>query len=285
VGTTRELFACVGAGALVQCMLILKARRFPPSDWAYVLLLMLVPPTGWFFFIRICSTWNDAFDALIVGLMIGMALAGWFLLEQAPARMTSTAVVSLTVTFWAALWPHRFYAVWVCPALAMSAAVLALTFGPWTPPRPARLLLYAWSMFAAAAIAAESVHWSKIMIDENLLSQYSEFRLAPIEAALMGAQFFVFMELSMGLMFLLQGRRDDDYAESLVSSYDAASRPSLIGIALVLLQTVVLVVLRRSGASLENAGISASMLVALSHGALTGEDAGARARADPGLSA
>lgn len=282
VNTTLALYACVTAGAIVQCGVILAVRRFSPIECAVVFLCLLVPPAGWFLFIRICSTWSDAADNLFLGLLVGMLAAGWCLMDQAPVSMTATAIVSLTVTFWAAMWPFNLYSVWIYPALAMSLVVFTLTFGPWTPPRRARLLLYTWSMVAAAAIAAASVHWWAILIDANWLEQHPELRLAPAAAVLMGAQFFVFAELVAGMAFLLPfydfRRVDADYADRLISSYEADSRPSALGITLILLQTAVLLALRRWGASMETAGLSAAMLAAISHGTLSGEDAGAVAR-------
>jgi len=286
VDNSWALNGCLIAGALVQCALILKARRFPPAGWALALALLLVPPALWFGFITICSTMNDAADSLLIGLAGGITVASMYVMEQAPTRLTATGLVSLTVTFWAAQWPAVRHADWFFLAVLMSAAVLVLTFGPWTPPKPARLALYAWSMVAAASIAAGSLTW-KMLNDTNTLNQNPEERLAPIQAVLIGAQFFVFMELVTGLILIIpfdeRRKGDPRYVDHLISSYDAASRPSPLGIGLILLQTAALIIARRSGATLENEAISISLLAALGHGALTGEDAGAAPPRSPDI--
>ena len=271
----------VTIGALVQCALILRARGFDYRDRVVPLAALLLIPAFWFGFITICSTTADAAEAYLIGLIFGLTISGVWVISEAPPRLTATSLLSLTVTFWAAVHlPNGWRPDWFYPAVFMSAVGIVFAVGGWTPPVLVRAALYAWSLAAASAIIASGVS-TKVAYALTDYHHTVPAGLNVAEALLTGAQYFLFMQLLTGLILFLPISKDDSglkYADRLVASYDAGARLRWTGVAVLLGQAAALYWASRAGGEVQSEFVSLATVAALAHGAMTGEDAGVSPR-------
>src|ERR1700692_3617571 len=109
--------ACLIVGALAQCTLVLRARGFPPSSWAVSLGALVLCPLAAYGFFRLMTGHEEAAGFALMGFILGAITAGLALMD-APPRVSSLGLLSLTVTFWAACWPGGSRPGWFFPAAA-----------------------------------------------------------------------------------------------------------------------------------------------------------------------
>lgn len=136
-------------GAVVQCALVLRARRFRAHDWIMPLLLLIGVSAGWFGFILLCSSVPSAAEIFPIGFFFALTACGLFVADSAPPRLSAAALLSLTVSFWAVYWTGGLSRTWLFPAIPMSAAALWFAWYPRMTPLPGRMALQAWSLSAA----------------------------------------------------------------------------------------------------------------------------------------
>jgi hypothetical protein len=270
-----ELDVWLLTGAVVQCVLILRSRRFKPHDWIVPLGILLAAPAAIFVYFTTFSTVQDAAKAFILGLGIGLTGAAAYVMEAAPARLNTTALLSLTVTFWAACDAGRPRPDWFLAAVMMSAAVALFALAPWRPPKAVRLALYVWSFAAAAAVVANGIPARAAHAVINASTAFPS-PVTPLEAALTGAQYLLFMQLAVGMALILPvgvDKKGRSYADRLIASYDADSRLSWAGLAVILGQAAALVWARREGGEIQSRMTGLAVFTALAHGAMNGGDA------------
>lgn len=267
-------------GAVVQCALVLKARRFRPHDWIMPLFLLIGMSAGWFGFIILCSNVPSASEIFIIGFFFALTGSGLYVADCAPLRLSAATLLSLTITFWAVYLTGGLSRAWLYPALPMSAAAIWFAWYPRMTPLQGRMVLQAWSLTAAAAIAAEGVP-SRVA---DFLKDYRMAELAhtmaPGEVLLTGAQLFLFAQLAAGVVLLSDAATWRAWSPS---ERDESPRwPVLI---VLLGQGAVLVWARREGGEVQSRLIAVAVLAALAHGAMTGADAGLEPRpmVDPKL--
>jgi len=267
-------------GALAQCALVLRARRFRPHDWIMPLFLLIGVSAGWFGFIRLCSNVPSAAEAFPLGFFFALTACGLFVADAAPPRLSAAALLSLTVTFWAVYLSGGLSRVWLYPAIPMSAAALWFAWAPQAIPLPGRMALQAWSLSAAAAIAVVGLplRVMSVMVD------YRVTELAPAlslgEILITGAQVFLFAMLAAGVVLLFdQGTWRGWYPS------DKDARPSGTAVIALFAQGAVLAWALRRGGQVQGQFVALSVLGALAHGAMTGDDAGGELKpvVDPGL--
>lgn len=266
-------------GAVVQCVLVLRARRFELHDWVLPLLLLIGGSLGWFGFIVICSDVANAAPVFFIGFLLALSASGLFLADAAPPRLSAPALLSLTITFWAVYWTGGLSRAWLVPAVPMTAASLWFAWYPQMTPAQARLVLQAWSLSAAAAIAVLGIptHVPSVMGDYRV--EELAHTLSAAETFVTGAQALLFAMLACGVLMLV----DPDTWRGWVPSKD--DRPPRWSAIVVLMgQGAVLTWALRRGAEVQGQLFALSVLGALAHGAMTGEDAdGLEARVDPAL--
>ncbi|MFI5361528.1 MAG: hypothetical protein ACHQ49_06120 [Elusimicrobiota bacterium] len=268
-------------GAVAQCAMVLYSRRFRAHDWILPLILLVGGPAAFFGYITICSNSLEAAKIILIGFLFGLGGAALFVAEAAPARLNATALLSLTVTFWIVCAPLGSLPGWLWGAVPMSLIVAAYCAGPWKPPVPARLALYAWALAAAIVVAAAALPArTEGLLMEPERSAAAGF--APFEAVVVGAQFFLIFQLGVGLYLMLglEKRMGDwNYADIVVARYDVDSRLSWSGFAALLGQAAALAWARRRGGEMNSQLVGLAAVAALAHAAMTGADAkGAEAR-------
>lgn len=270
---------CLIAGAVVQCVLVLRARNFEALNWAICLASFLFFPLAAYAFLRVATAGTeDAAGFAIFGFAIATIAAGVALMD-APPRVTPTGLISLTATFAIASWP-RDWGGWAVPTVAAGAAAVAWCLLRRRPTAGERLGLYVWYLWAAAGAAAGSIPYMKLINETDVIATFN----GP-ESIMMGAQCLLFMHALVGLILLLPfSERADDpggigrtrywasRASSLIDSYDAAAVPRWGALALVAIQCGILLAMRRTGGPLEKELLIFSTLAALAHGAMSGED-------------
>ncbi|MFI5346664.1 MAG: hypothetical protein ACHQ51_09855 [Elusimicrobiota bacterium] len=252
-------------GAVVQCVLVLRARRFQLPDWFLPLLILIGGSAFWFGFIIICSTVPDAANSFIIGFFMAMIVSGAYISGTAPPRLKAAALLSFTVTFWAIYMNGGLSRSWLYPAVVMTAASLWFASFPRATPLIARMALQTWCLSVATAAAADGVpsNVSKVLQDYRV--EELAHTLPPIEVLITGAQFFLFSLLGAGVVMLVipetweawyPSRRDE--------------RPRLAALAAVMVQGAVLIWARGHGAEVQGQLVSLSVLAALAHGAMSG---------------
>ena len=273
-------------GAVAQCALILRARRFDGVDWVAPLALLILMPTAWFVFIWICSTTGDAADLFFIGLAFGVTAAAFCVITAAPPRLNATALLSLNVTFWASYHMRGSRPEWFRAAILMSSLSVLFAVGPWKAPVPARVALYAWSLVAAATILA---YGASTKVSYALFDYHHIFPagLSLAEAVITGAQCLLFMQFLIGLILFLPISTAGSgwkYADRMIDSYDADARLGWPALAVLLAQTAALAWAQRAGGEIQSEFLSLAPVAALAHGAMSGEDAGgATPPPEPGL--
>lgn len=264
-------------GACVQCALILRARRFKPGDAALALGLLCAMPLLALLSMAATPRADRTIGLAFIGLGLGVICAGFYVMNQAPARLTTAGLVSLTATFWIALRPEHPLSGWNFLAALLSAGALVAGFGPWRPPRAARLLLYLWFLFAAAAVAATELSGEAVYaLILRAADAVSPLTIA--EAVLTGAQAFLLVQFSAGLMMAIPSDQDDraaKFEERLVDSYDDERLGWKAAVAIAA-QTAVLVYARSRGGASANELVGLAAILALAHGAMTGDAAATR---------
>jgi hypothetical protein len=257
-------------GAAAQCALILKARRFQYKDWFLPLFILLGMSLAWFLFIALCSDWKSSADAFPVGFCLGVVGAAVCVAEAAPPQLNPTALLSLTITFWAAYAGGAFSRAWLIPGAVMTVGTFLFAAGIFRRLIPARFLLQGWALAAAAALAADN-------IPARVASAVWDYRkeelapgLPPAEILLTGAQFFLFALLLGGLIMIFDpetwrawyptGRGDDE-------------RPGWIAAIVLVAQGAVLFWARRAGGAAQSQLLALATFAAVAHGAMTGADA------------
>jgi hypothetical protein len=267
-------------GAAAQCVLVLKARRFRSIDWLLPLFLLIGGSAGYFCFIVICSgpagpsggfQIGPAADTFVVGYGMALAGAATFVAAYAPLRLNATALLSLTLTFWAAYHAGGLSHDWFYPGLAMSAGALLFAAGRWRTSVPARMALQAWSLAAAAVVAADGVPARVAAVLKDYKKEETAHTLSPLEVLVTGAQFFLCAQMAVGLILMVM---DDETRAAWYPSSDAADdRPSWPAFAALAVQGAAFAWLRRSSGDVQGEGMALAVFAALAHGAMTGEDA------------
>jgi hypothetical protein len=260
------------AGAALQCALVLASRRFRPQDWFLPLFVLVGGSLAFFGFLRICSPdISEIADSFIVGFAMSIVVSSLFVAEAAPPRLSPTALLSLTITFWAAYWVGNMSHAWLVPALAMTLVTVLFAAGFWSAFTPARLLLQAWSLMLAAALSADGVP-ARVAA---MLKDWRHEELAPtlptVEVLMAGAQFFLLAQMACGLILLYDEKTWSAWAPS---GRDERPRPAAV-VAL-LVQGSVFLWMRHAG---ENSGglLALATFGALAHGAMSGDDAASAA--------
>ncbi len=277
---------CLLAGATVQCALVLKGRRFQLHDWIVPLFVLVAGSLGWFGFITLCSTPNDAAGVFVIGFALALTGASVFVSEAAPLRVNATTLLSLTLTFWAASRVDGSRPGWFFAAVVMSALAAAYALGPWKAPALVRFALYAWALVAAASLAAAAIPAQVTAV----IGDYRHDELAPLlngfEVLVAGAQLFLLCQLSVGLLLMaVPAQTETDWLSSrLITSYAAGAGPRWTAILAILAQAAALAWAGRAGGQLKGDVLALSVLAALAHGAMTGDDAaGAAPVVDPAI--
>lgn len=266
-------------GAVVQCALVLRARRFPAAGWGPALGLLLALPVAFLFSMRLMPPGRVGFG--LIGLELGVLCAGYYVMRRAPARLTSAGLVSLTVTFWIAIRPEHPLAGWWLIVAAVSAVSIAYAFGPWRASDGARLLLYVWFLAAAAAIAATGLTGEAVYA-LILRAGDSVNAVSVGEAALTGAQAFLLVQYAIGLFLLLADDERDPrrkFSARVLADFVSEERLGWKSALALLAQAAALYYARNAGAAAGNDLIGLAALGALAHGAMTGEPAVVRAPA------
>lgn len=191
-------------GATVQCALVLFSRRFRPQDWLLPLFLLIGGSAGFFIFLRICSPdISTIADSAIVGFLMALGAASIYVAEYAPPRLNPTALISLTITFWAVYRTGSLSHSWLVPALAMTLLSVLFAAGLWSSSMPARMLFQGWSLMLAAVLSADGVP-ARVA---SFLQDYRKDELAPtittLEVLIAGAQFFLLAQMASGLVLLI----------------------------------------------------------------------------------
>jgi hypothetical protein len=255
-------------GAALQCSLVLASRRFRPRNWFLPLLILIGGSAGFLGFLRLVSPdISTIADAAIVGFGMALIATGLLVAESAPPRLTPAALLSLTITFWAAYKMGGMSSGWLIPALAMTAVTVLFAAGVWSRSMPMRLFLQAWSLILAAGLSADGVP-ARVAA---MLKHYNKEEIAPslasIEVVIAGAQFFLLAQMAMGLVLLFDNKT---WIAWTPTGRDERPRPAAV-VAL-LLQGSVFIWMRRAG---DDPGglIALATFAALAHGAMSGADA------------
>lgn len=266
-------------GAVVQCALVLRSRRFPAGGWGPALGLLVALPLAFLAYMRLLPRADGTIGFGFIGLGLGVLCAGYYMMRHAPVRLTSAGLVSLTATFWIATGPRHPLAGWYLIAAVVSAVSIAYAFGPWRASNGARLLLYVWFLAAASAIAATGLTGEAVYA-LILRAGDSVNTLSIGEAALTGAQLFLLAQFAVGLFLLLaDDERAQNFSTRVLADCVSEERLGWKAAVAIAAQAAVLYCARNAGAAAADDLIGLAALGALAHGAMTGEPAAVRAPA------
>jgi hypothetical protein len=268
-------------GAAFQCLLIMWARRLPLDHWKAVLVTALGVPAFMVFWVTFTGGRGSGFAGLVpVYGVLGAALA---LLILAPPRVSAAAVLSISVTFWAAYWPEAPRTpLWLFFAGPLTFVALVYASSSFVPGRFARLVLYVWYIVAAAALARVGL----ARRDLGIAFSDAAVRSDPLHLAMMGAQVLLFMSAAISLILLLPITADVPrkkaaratripfgelpFGELLIAGFDAANKPGWRGLVVIAAQALALGALRRSEPSMQSEAIRMAAFAAMAHGAMSG---------------
>ncbi|HXT01434.1 MAG TPA: hypothetical protein VN915_12210 [Elusimicrobiota bacterium] len=268
-------------GAVVQLALVLRARNFYPRDWILPLLGLLGGSLGWFGFLYLCSNAfgpvgpgvGPAANGFVVGF--GMALAGSaiYVSAFAPMRLNPATLLSLTISFWAVYWTGGVPSRWLWAAVPMSAAALVFIAGGGRGFLTFRAVLQIWSLAAAALVAWDAIPAGVGSVLGDYRVEELAHTLGPVEVLVTGAQTFLFAQMAVGLVLLVNSETWTGWLPE-KAEHDDLSWPV---IAALIVQAGAFVWLRKSGAGVQSQFMAVAIFAALAHGAMTGPDAkGAR---------
>ena len=257
------------AGAALQCTLVLASRRFRPQDWLLPLFILIGGSAGFFGFLRLCSAdISTTADVAVVGFVMALGASAVFIAELAPPRLNPTALLSLTITFWAAYLMGDLSRVLLVPGLVMTLAVVLFAAGVWVSSMNARMALQAWSLVAGAALAADGVPARVAAMYKDYHTDETAAALLPLEVFVSGAQFFLVALMAGGLFMLFDGKTSFAWMPS-----QKDERPRVAAIIVLLAQGAAFVGLRRAGGQYPAGLLALATFAALAHGAMSGDDA------------
>jgi hypothetical protein len=272
VSNLMRVDAWLFLGAVIQLILILRARNFYLKDWLLPLGALLVGSIGWLLFIRLCSGiqgWGPAGEAFPIGF--GMALTGAviYLAVYAPLQLNSTTLLSLTLSFWAVYAGGGVERKWLWAAVPMTVASIAFISGRGRQNWTFRAALQVWALGAASLVAYDAIPASI----GNVLGSYKGEELAagypPLEGLIAGAQVFLLAQMAIGLLMLLL---PETWAGFLPKSGRDENIPRM-GIIALIVQAGLFVWLRGANGQAQSQVMGMAVLAALAHGAMTGDDA------------
>jgi hypothetical protein len=260
--------ALILTGAAVQCALVLASRRFRPRDWFLPLFILIGGSAGFLGFLRLISPdISTIADAAIVGFGMALTASSLCVAESAPPRLSPAALLSLTITFWAAYQAGGMSSGWLIPALAMTVFTVLFAAGLWSSSMPMRMFLQSWSLLLAAGLSADGVP-ARVAA---MLKHYNKEEIAPslatVEVLIAGAQFFLLAQMATGLILVFDRKTWSAWEPS---GRDERPRPAaVVGL---LVQAALFVWLRRAG---DDPGglVALATFAALAHGAMSGADA------------
>jgi hypothetical protein len=257
------------AGATVQCALVLASRRFRPKDWILPLFILVGGSAGSFGFLRLASPDLSAIaDGAIIFYAMALMGCGLFVADYAPSSLNPTALLSLTITFWAVLLMGNLSRLWLLLLLPMTVVAVLFAVGYWSRSMGGRLLLQAWSLILAVILSADGVP-ARVA---TVLRSYRKEELAPsltaFEIVVAGAQFFLLAQMAAGLAVLI-----DVDTWSAWDTPGRDERPRAAAVVGLVLQGAVFFWLRRSAGELQGDLLALATFAALAHGGMTGGDA------------
>lgn len=254
-------------GAVLQCALVLRARRFEAHDWILPLFLLIGGSAFWFGFIVLASNVPESAKMFFIGFGFALTASGVYISGTAPQRLKPAALLSLTMTFWAVYLSGALPRTWLIPGVLMSLASLWFAAYPQGTPLGARFALQAWALSAAcaAAVAGIPTHASSVIQDYRI--EELAHTLTAAEMLVLGAQGFLFFLLGTGIILLADPETWDAWYPS---RRDRGL--SLGGTAALAVQGGALLWAGRRGGEIQSQLLALSVLGALAHGAMSGGD-------------
>jgi hypothetical protein len=267
-------------GAFVQLALVLRARNFYAKDWIAPVLGLVGGSLGWFGFIYLCSNafgavgqgTGPAAEVFAIGFGGGLIGAALYVSAFAPMRLNSPTLLSLTLSFWAVYASGGAERKWLWVAVPMSVAAAVFVAGGGRRAVAFRAALQVWSLAAAALVAWDAIPHSVGQV-------FSDWRIAElagglslVEVLVAGAQGFLFAQMAVGLVMLVNA---DTWTAWLPENaeHDDLRWPA---IAALIVQAAAFVWLRKSGGDAHGQFMAVALFAALAHGAMTGPDASER---------
>jgi len=258
-------------GALVQLVLVLRARNFAYRDWIVPLLGLLGLSLGWFFFIWACSGnqgFSPAADAFIIGYGAAVCAGALYVSAFAPMRLNATTLISLTISFWAVYWTGAVIKAWLLPAIVMTLASIAFAGGFGRRFLTFRAALQIWALSAAALVAWNSIPPGVGKVIGDWRAEELAHTLSFIEVAVTGAQAFLVAQMTTALIMLFFPETWSGWLPQ--RGEDESLRWQAV-VALVV-QAAIFILVRNGGAA-HNETMALAVFAALAHGAMTGPDA------------
>lgn len=270
-----RLDALIVLGALVQMLLILRARNFYLKDWLFPVFGLVGGTLFWFLFIRLVSGtqgWGPAIDGFMIGFAMSLCAGAIYLSAFAPLQLNSTTLLSLTLSFWAVYASGGVERKWLWAAVPLTLASVVFISGGGRRVIPFRAVLQAWALAAATLVAYDAIPSSigKIVWDYRAAELAPGFK--PIEALVTGAQALLLTQMGVGLLLFIF---PDTWGGWLPKNGRDESIPKH-GIVALIVQAAIFVWLRKSGGQGESQFTVLSVFAALAHGAMTGDDAQSR---------
>lgn len=196
--------------------------------------------------------------------------AGVFVAEAAPPLLNPAALLSLTVTFWAAYASGAFARAWLAPGALMTAGTVLFALGKFRKSVPARFLLQFWGLAAATALAADNIPARVASTVWDYRKEELASSLPPGEVLMTGAQFFIFALMFGGLAMMFDPETRRAWSPR---GRDGDERPRWPAMVALTAQGAVLYWARRAGGAVQSQLLALSTFAALAHGAMTGGDA------------
>lgn len=259
-------------GALVQLLLILRARNFYLKDWILPLAGLVGGSLGWFFFIYVCSGnqgFSPAADAFIIGFGMAVGGAAIYVSAFAPLQLNSATLLSLTLSFWAVYFTGGVERKWLWAAVPMTLASIVFVAGRARGVLPFRAALQAWALGAASLVAYDAIPASVGKVIGDYRAEELARGVNPVDGLVAGAQGLLLAQMGIGLLLLMF---PDTWAGWLPRKDRDESLPKPAIVALII-QAAIFIWLRKSGGQAQSQFMALSVFAALAHGAMTGDDA------------
>lgn len=267
-------------GALFQCLLILKSRRFRLVEWLLPLILLLGISIGFFFLIRLASQdFSPAAEFFPIGFSLALTGAALYVAAFAPPRLNTTALLSLNVTFWAVYLGGGLSRAWLVPAVVMSAGTVLYAAGVGRSRLRARVALQAWALLASVMVAADGVPSLVVEFYKNDAHEELAHALSRLDLLVTGAQVFLMVLMAAGLLLVF----DPDTWPAWLPDREEDERPRVLAVIVLFAQGAAFYWLRTQSGVLQGQFAALTVFAAMAHGAMSGSDAKGPAQVDTGF--